>query len=35
MDAIHVHAEEGGEHGKVRNNTPLKIVDYLWTMNES
>ncbi len=27
MDAIHVHIEKGGEHGKVRNNTPFKIRD--------
>jgi hypothetical protein len=27
MDAIHVHAEEGGEHGKVGSNIPPKIDD--------
>jgi hypothetical protein len=25
MDAIHVHAEEGGKHGKVKGNIILKI----------
>jgi hypothetical protein len=29
MDAIHVNAEERGEHGKVRGNTALEIDDYL------
>jgi len=29
MDAIRVHAEKGGEHGKVRGNTLPKINDYL------
>jgi hypothetical protein len=29
MDAIHVHVEEGGKHGKVEGNIPLKINDYL------
>jgi hypothetical protein len=27
MDAIHVHVEEGGEHGKVKGNT--KLVEIL------
>jgi hypothetical protein len=25
MDAIHVHAEKGGKHDKVRGNIPLEI----------
>jgi len=29
MDTIHVHAEKGGEHGKVKETN-----DYLWTMHE-
>jgi hypothetical protein len=29
MAVIHVHAEKGGEHGKVRNNIPLEIDDCL------
>jgi hypothetical protein len=29
MDAIHVHAEKGGRHGKVEGNTPPTIDDYL------
>jgi hypothetical protein len=29
MDAIHVHAKKGGEHGKVRGNIPLDTNDYL------
>jgi hypothetical protein len=29
MDAVHAHAEVGGEHGKIGTN------DYLWTMYES
>ncbi len=28
MDVIHVHAEKGGEHGKIENNTRPKIDDY-------
>jgi hypothetical protein len=27
MDAIHVHVEKGGEHGKVGNDIPLEIDD--------
>jgi hypothetical protein len=29
MDAIHVHVEEGGKHGKVKGNIALKINVYL------
>jgi hypothetical protein len=29
MDAIHVHAEKGGEHGKIGVNTPPKTNDFL------
>ncbi len=29
MDAIHVHVEEGGEHGKVDNNSTHETCDYL------
>jgi hypothetical protein len=29
MDAIHVHAEEKGQHGKIRGNIPLETNDYL------
>jgi hypothetical protein len=29
MGAIHVHAEEGREHGKIRGNITPKINDYL------
>ncbi len=29
MDAIHVHVEEGGEHGKVGGNAALKTNDCL------
>jgi len=29
MNAIHVHVKKGGEHGKVKGNTPPKINDYL------
>jgi hypothetical protein len=29
MDAIHVHVEERGEHGKVEGNTSLETNDYL------
>jgi hypothetical protein len=28
MDAIHVHAEKEGKHGKVKGNTPLKTNNY-------
>jgi hypothetical protein len=29
MDAIHVHAKKGKEHGKIKGNTPIEINDYL------
>jgi hypothetical protein len=29
MDAIHVYAEKGGKHGKIKGNIPPKINDYL------
>jgi hypothetical protein len=29
MNAIHVHVKEGGKHGKIGGNTPLKIDDCL------
>ncbi len=29
IDAIHVHVEKIGEHGKVGDNIPLKTNDYL------
>jgi hypothetical protein len=29
MGAIHVHAEEGREHDKIKGNTTLNINDYL------
>jgi hypothetical protein len=29
MDAIHVHAKEGGEHGEIRDNIPLETNDCL------
>jgi hypothetical protein len=35
MDAIHVHAKEGGEHGDVGGNIALKTNDYLWAVHES
>ncbi len=35
MDAIHVHAKEGGEHGKVRGNIPIETNDCLWAVHES
>jgi hypothetical protein len=35
MDAIHVHVEERGEHGKVEGNTSLETNDYLWIVHES
>jgi hypothetical protein len=35
MDAIHVHVEEGGEHGKVGGNAALKTNDCLWIVHES
>ncbi len=35
MDAIRVHVEKGGEHGKIKGNTPLEINDYLRTMHEN
>jgi hypothetical protein len=35
MDAIHVHAEEEGKHGKFKGNIPPKTNDYLWTVHES
>jgi hypothetical protein len=35
MDVIHVHVEEGKEHGKVGGNVAPKTNDYLWTMHES
>jgi hypothetical protein len=28
MDAIHVHVEKKGKHGKVEGNTPPKTNDY-------
>jgi hypothetical protein len=28
-NAIHVHVEEGGKHGKIKDNTPFEIDDYL------
>jgi len=35
MYTIHVHAEEGGEHGKVKGNTPLEKDDCLRMVHES
>jgi hypothetical protein len=35
MDAIHVHAEKGGEVGKVKGDIPLETNDYLWAVHES
>jgi hypothetical protein len=35
MDAIHVHAKKGGEHGKVESNIPPETHDYPWMMHES
>jgi hypothetical protein len=35
MDAIHVHAEKEGKHGKVKGNTPLKTNNYFWVVHES
>jgi hypothetical protein len=29
MDAIHVHAKEGGKHDEVRGNIPLETNDCL------
>jgi hypothetical protein len=29
MDVIHVHAKEGGKHGKVGGNIPLETNNYL------
>ncbi len=29
MDAIHVHAKEGGKHAKVGGNAALETNDYL------
>jgi len=29
MDAIYVHVEERGKHGKIGGNIPLEIDDYL------
>jgi hypothetical protein len=29
IDAIHVHVEKGGKHGKVRGNIVPKTDDYL------
>ncbi len=29
MDAIHVHVEEGGEHGEIRGNITFEIYDHL------
>jgi hypothetical protein len=29
MDAIYVHVEERGKHGKIGDNIPLEIDDYL------
>jgi hypothetical protein len=33
MDAIHVHVEEGGKHGKVEGNIDSKTDDYLWAVH--
>jgi hypothetical protein len=32
MDAIHVHTEKGGEHGKIKGNTTLETNDCLWEL---
>jgi hypothetical protein len=29
MDAIHVHVEKGGQHGKIRGNIAIEIDDHL------
>jgi hypothetical protein len=29
MDAIHVHANEGGKHGKIKGNIAPKTNDWL------
>ncbi len=35
MDVIHVHAKEGGKHGKVGGNTHPKIDDCLRVVHEN
>jgi hypothetical protein len=35
MDAIHVHAKEGREQGKVESNITPKLIDCLWVVHES
>jgi hypothetical protein len=35
MEAIHVHVEEEGKHGKIINNIAHETNDNLWTMHKS
>ncbi len=36
MDVIHVHAAEGGEHGKVKTTLPLRhMITNEWCMKVS
>ncbi len=35
IDAIYVHVEEGGKHGKVKDNVVLETDDCLWVVHES
>jgi hypothetical protein len=35
MEAIHVHGEKEGKHGKIKNNIAHETNDYLWAMHKS
>ncbi len=34
METIHVHGEEEGKHGKIKNNIAHETNDYLWAVHK-